>query len=150
MKKLMFLFVLFFAFGVFAQTTTDYLYPQINPNGWYADYSIALDSAETVWSESFNLAQVDEVSFASFPFNYGADAATADSVNISAYVYVSFDNSNWIVADTIVTITSATSVKGTANFNNVKAPYYKIKVVNNAGSKANTAYKLGLYHPMND
>lgn len=151
MKK-MFLISMFLLFAVsaFAQTTTDYLYPQLNPNGWYADLSISLDSADVVWSESFNIAQVDEVSFSTYPFNYGVDAATADSINISGYWYVSYDNSNWVVADTIFTITSATASKGTADLNDVKAPYNKIKLVNNTGSSANTSLMFGIYHPMND
>lgn len=150
MKNLIFILVLLFSVQLIAQTTTDNLSPQINPNGWYADYSLSLDSADVIWSESFPVASVDEVSFTTYPFYYGVDVATADSINISGYWYVSYDNTNWIVADTLFTITSATASKGTANLNNVKAPYNKLKFVNNTGSKANTAFKFGIYHPANN
>ena len=142
-----------FMFTIFtqAQTTTDYL-TSINKSNYgcglnYA--AVSLDSAETIYSEDFSVAAYDGFSYSTYPWGYGYDFATADSISISAYWVVSYDGVNWINADTLFTATSATAAKGTANLNNVKAPHNKIKVVNNAGSKANTLY-LGLWQSNKD
>lgn len=140
-----------FAVTIPAQTTTDY-FTSINKSqyGCGLQYAaVAIDSAETIYSEDFSVSAYDGFSFTTYPWAYGYDFATADSISISAYWVVSYDNVNWINADTLFTATSATAAKGTADLNNVKAPHNKIKIVNNAGSKANTLY-LGLWQAVKD
>lgn len=137
-----------------AQTTTDVLEDQKIGNARYLHWDgIAIDSAETIWSQAFTIGWNDDMpfgltadsSFARSPLNYGYDFATADSINVTVTWFVSFDNVNWISGDVLFTATTATATKGQADLNDVKAPYHKIKLVNNAGSSANTAFYLGLY-----
>lgn len=142
--------ILLFAFlapAFNAQTTTDYL-KKGNPGHIYMT-STAIDSAETIWTDAFTLEGFENGSFATYPLGYGVDAASADSISIAIYIYVCYekglDTDNWIVADTLATISSATAAKGTRDFNNVKAPFYKFKIVNNDGYPANTGFKFGIY-----
>lgn len=140
---------LLLTFAVFAQTTTDNAAISKPGGGYFIQYNIAVDSGETIYSQVLSFRDNDAFSYVTYPWHYGYDLAVKDSINVSAYLLCSFDNSNWIAADTLFTATTATATKGTANLNNVKAPFWKVKIVNNDKSKANTL-KLGIYQPVKD
>lgn len=131
------------------QTTTDNVAVSKPGGGYYISCNVAIDSAETIYSQLLSFRDNDGFSYYTYPWNYGYDLATKDSIKCSIYLICSYDNTNWITADTLFTATSATAAKGTANLNNVKAPYWKVKVVNEEGAKANTL-KLGIYQPLKD
>ena len=151
------LIVLFLCGNLFAQTTTDELTLDRRDGGKYLTYaSLTLDSAETTWSNDFLISQNDGFSYTTFPWQVGYDLAAADSVNISVYWYGAYidgaDNDNWVIIDTLFTVTSSAALSGaetTADLNNKKPPFNKIKVVNNTGSKANTL-ELGVSQPVSD
>ncbi len=147
MKNLLFsIMILIFAGTMFAQTTTDRV---VLEAPGHVRLNVSADSAGTYWSNAFSLRDHDDLSFATYPIQYGVDAATADSISVAVYVFACFgtglDTDNWVVADTLATISSATAAIGTKDFNNVHAPFYKLKVVNNTGYPANTGIKIGIY-----
>lgn len=134
--------LLAFAFTMPAQTLTDnFDDTRFNEDVYMLYKNLPLDSAETAYSPDFSLSLHDDYSYYTYPFSYFYDAETADSINISVYWIVNYLHpdslSHWVVADTIATLTTATADKGTFNLNNVKAPYNKLKVQNNTGSKSN-------------
>jgi hypothetical protein len=146
MKKIILIITiaLLFATNITAQTTTDNLSIKKTIDFYAAWNGVAIDSAETIYSQVFDLANYNDASFYSYPLALYRSLSSADSIHISAYMLVNYVdpslNAHWIVADTLFVATTATATKSTANLNNVKAPYYKIKLVNDAGSKANTIY----------
>ena len=145
--------LIFLCGTMFAQTTTDAISASSWGNGKLLSYAaLTLDSAETTWSGDFQVNNNDDFSYSTYPWHVGYDLAAADSVNISCYWYVSFDNVNWVLADTLFAVTSSAAASGAKTTNaldGVKAPHNKIKVVNNTGSKANTLV-LGIYQPVGD
>lgn len=144
MKRLLSLLTIFlFALAVQAQTTTNNLSIQQPPGSLQLKWvDVAVDSGATLWSQDFRITEYDADSFSTYPVNYyvKADSGTAgDSINCAIYRYVNFihpdSTSDWFVADTLISFTvdptsKDTSFIGTSDFNNVKAPYEKIKVVN--------------------
>lgn len=151
-KFISIIWILLFALGITAQTTTDNLSIQKPYGAWYATYyNLSVDSAETIWSQEFRLNEYDNASFATYPVSYWyrADSDTpGDSVNVSVYVFANWihpdSTSDWTVVDTLATITSETGGKGTDDFNGYKAPFYKLKIVSNTGGQ-NLALNFGIY-----
>lgn len=151
MKLIFITIALFITSALIAQTTTDELQFE-NPSGgvyYYLD-NVSIDSAGVVWSDEFSLSMCDGFSWATYPFDVKYDVASADSVNMLGEVYYKMVGDQWAIADTLFSITAADSARTTANFNNIKAIGYKIKITNNAGSKANSDIELEIYQGKRD
>jgi len=147
-KTFLILIIFLFATMLTAQTTTDNLTIKDGSDFLFTYTSLTLDSAETVYSQPFGLADYNDTAISTSPVYFGYKLAAADSHSVSIYWFVNYinpaTNAYWIVADTLATITSATLAKSTANLNSVKAPWNKLKIVNNSGYPATTLYFGGV------
>ncbi len=114
---------------------------------------LVVDSVGSYKSQILDLSAYDNESFVNYPiaYYYDIDKVNAtDSINVSVQYWISYDGSNFIVADTLFTTAVAPGTSnpsaaiGTTTFNNVKAPYSQIRIYNNGISKKHYL-TLGLY-----
>lgn len=144
MKKLTILF-LFISIALFAQTTTDNYDTDTYADGSFHFYnnSLSLDSAGTSYSQTFtgnsSFYAASDTSYHVELFYY---TQTADSVNYTVSWLVNGTHpdslNHWQEQESIVTVTSNGAGKTSFKLSGRKAPFNKVKLVNNAGSKAQT------------
>lgn len=128
MKKLIgfILFSLTIFSGVFAQTTFTATVEAGNDGFMLSGSSVGRATAGYVESQAFGLSRYDGFSFATYPFTVTYDANTAGDTTY-LYVYGSNDNSNYFIVDTLASVVSSTAASTTANFNNKKYKYWKVR-----------------------
>lgn len=140
----------FIAIPLLAQTTsTGYTLSELNQQNSQSVYytSVLVDSGSTKYSNPFTITNFATESLTTYPAGYSyrvTKNAGGDSTNCAVYLLgVNGDptiNANWFTVDTLVTIielkATATPLihEGTANLNNKKADYYKLKFVAATGT----------------
>lgn len=151
MKRLSYLFVLFFAVmaissGAFAQSWVKNAFVKQLPSGVVISCELTLDTNNTYQSESFSLNRFDNDSFATYPlsieyYNYSAKGA----VQVTAILQYSFDNVNFTNKDTAIAASSSEARTATTLTPTVKAPYYRWNFVGGTNNRADCLAKLYTY-----
>jgi len=105
------------------------------------------DSTSNDTSATFSLARFDGDSYSTYPVPYGyMFTSTLGSPKISVFIDYSYDNTNWAVADTLCSsITSEALAKGTKDYNNIKAPYFRLRIDGIALNRHDTLVKIWFY-----
>jgi len=104
------------------------------PSGEILTFVVTSDSATTDTSVAFNLGKYDHISWVTYPFRYRVQmiSSPADSYAVMWYVDGSMDGTTWTIADTITAdtleTTGTTLLNATTDFNNVKWPYYRLRI----------------------
>lgn len=188
-KFISIIWILLFALGITAQTTTDNLSIERPEGSLFVKWSgVNIDSAETLWSQSFTMYEFDgyntsaqllstttistaDTIYAAADTTYSSTTATTNvygdavkpwfyhrvdldagstTAKVNFYHYVNYIHpdslSDWIVSDTLATVTAETAAKLEVDLNNTKAPWHKIKAVVPATGQAAT-FNAGLYIP---
>lgn len=141
MRKL--ILFLFLFIGLNAQELTKQEFLHNSDKEFYFEGN-SLDSG-TVTSSYFDLTDYNGNSFISYPLSYVYQADTVSGQAIfSLILEKKFTKHDAIAIDTIVVSDTASTglVSGTIDFNNSKAPQYRIKVV--ASSALGTTFNLKL------
>lgn len=113
-----------------AQTKAGTLSIEKSQNAVLVSYSADVDSNAVVYSEWFSVPDYLPYSLYTYPVNYTKiQSSTLGKPCITVTLERSNDQSNVIITDTIGTIRDSleTLYNGTANFNNGKSWYYRLK-----------------------
>lgn len=133
----MFISVLFAADAVTVTSKTS-VFP-----GQILQVSGTMEGPGTANSAVFTLGNYDDVNWTNFPFTYQFNNnSVAGSIQLKAWIQGSFDKTNWVTTDTLLTQWSTTEgiVNGTIDFGNSKYPYYRVGVEGGASNNADTTF----------
>lgn len=135
-----------------AQTTTDNLTIYERNNGLVLRWnSIAVDSAETIWSQIVDVTHFDNYTWTSDGVFIGGKATTASgNPKLLLDYWVCYGdpsvNANWILGNDSLMTCNATTVFGASTLRfTTKAPYIKFKLANLATGVAVTDLDMGIY-----
>lgn len=146
--KIIALFILLLSFTLSAQVTTTNATIQKISGKNYVSWVVSLDSLESEYSQAFSFSGYEPADFVIY---YGADIGAVSGgsgYGVLVTHYVTYDGgSNWVLADTVCNLTSATPSTGNYDLNNKIAPQHKLKAYNSAYANA---LRIGLYIKPND
>ena len=104
-----------------------------------------IDSTETLYSSAFRLDEnyaQEWISKISLDYELDKDAS-GDTLNVIFYIYGSFDGSNYVVVDTITTVTTETY--GIADITMTRYyDYYKIYITGSTGNYNDVGFEVNL------
>lgn len=132
----------FFAGSTFAQGGLDQTkVPEFNLMKWTVA-SADFDSLDVIWSPPFSLSYGAETFDAQGIAKFGAVTGGA-TVSTEFLLYGSTDGTNWILSDSLGTVSNSTAAKLSVDLDDWdQTPYYKIKATN--GGAANS-FVLSLF-----
>lgn len=106
-----------------------------------------IDSIDTDTSASFTLAKFNNVSFSDMPIKVQYQAvSTLGTPKLTVYIDGSFDGTNWVRVDTLVTdLTSEAVTQADLDLNNQKYPYYRQTASGVASNHSDTTFYTKWY-----
>ena len=137
-----------------AQWTSGYNPKQVTmQDGMFLDFRLTVDSLTEYTSGAFSLNQYDNQSFYTYPLTVAfKQSSTVGTPYVTAVIYGSFDQTNWMIVDTLMYKDSLeTSVKKTIDMNGYKLPYYRMLIKGdtttgvNVANRSDTNLRLWVY-----
>ncbi len=156
MKKLFLIFSIFLLSVTFtqAQWTSGYKpLTKVMANGIFFDFRLTVDSLTEYTSSVFDMSNYDNQSFYTYPLTVAFKQSSAwGTPYVTAVIYGSFDNTNWIIVDTLMyKDSSETAVKKTIDMNGYKMPFYRMLIKgdtttgSNVANRSDTILRLWVY-----
>ena len=130
-----------------AQTKSGELSFETGKNAKMVTYEADVDSNEVVYSDWFSVAEYIPFSLYTYPVSYTKiQSSTLAKPHITVTVERSNDQTNVIVTDTIGTVGDSleTLYSGTANLNNGKSWYYRVKYTGTIANRSDATLRTDL------
>lgn len=122
---------------------------EIRDGKYYNFTAVVVSTADTLTSKVLDLSQFDDDSFVTYPFwfSFKLSGGTTSTQKVSCQVQASYNNSTWKVIDSLLVSDSTTTLTfRSADFNNFKAPFYRLIFFGTTGnSGSGITCTLNLY-----